>query len=191
MLTRNWLHALRSTFSHRQTKDRARKNKLRASGFERLEDRTLLYAPYSQDDTYSAVSGETLTVGTSTGVLSNDMDMEGDPLTAQLVSPPSIGTLTLNANGSFSYAAPSAYSGSTSFTYRAFDGTETGNTATVTIGIGYGSGSGSGSGSGGGTNSAPVAVVDNFFVEQNSAGAQLPVLWNDAGGLSDQCYGVC
>lgn len=142
MLTRNWLHALRSTFSHRQAKDRARKNKLRAAGFERLEDRTLLYAPYSQDDTYEAIAGETLTVSDYDGVLYNDMDMDGDPLSAQLMSPPAVGTLTLDTNGAFVYSAPSGYTGSTTFTYRAIDYAETGNTATVIIGIGAGSGSG-------------------------------------------------
>ncbi|MFA9566423.1 MAG: gamma-glutamyl-gamma-aminobutyrate hydrolase family protein, partial [Acidimicrobiales bacterium] len=38
------------------------------------------------------------------GVLANDSDLEGNPLTAVLVSGPSNGTLSLNADGSFSYA---------------------------------------------------------------------------------------
>ena len=42
-----------------------------------------------------------LTVGAS-GVLANDSDADGAPLTASRVSGPSHGTLTLNANGSFS-----------------------------------------------------------------------------------------
>lgn len=37
------------------------------------------------------------------GVLSNDSDPDNDPLTAVLVSPPSHGTVTLNADGTFTY----------------------------------------------------------------------------------------
>ena len=49
-----------------------------------------------------------------------------DPLSAVLVSGPSHGTLTLNANGSF-YLHPACrtITGSDSFTYRASDGTLT------------------------------------------------------------------
>ncbi|MCU1695203.1 MAG: hypothetical protein JWR34_1266, partial [Mycobacterium sp.] len=41
--------------------------------------------------------------------------------------------LNLASDGSFTYTPTSAYSGSDSFTYRAFDGTTNGNIATVTI----------------------------------------------------------
>ena len=50
------------------------------------------------------------------GVLGNDTDVEGTPLTAVLVTGPAHGTLTLNPNGSFTYtptrttAAPTASS---------------------------------------------------------------------------------
>ena len=37
------------------------------------------------------------------GVLGNDTDADGDPLTAQLVTGPANGTLALNADGSFTY----------------------------------------------------------------------------------------
>ncbi len=179
MLTGNWLDVLRKSFSHRQAKYRGRRSKFHAGNTEGLEDRTLLFAPYSSNDSYTAVSGQTLTVSSAGGVLANDTDMDGDPLTAQLMSPPMMGSLSLNTNGSFVYAAPSAFTGNVTFTYRAFDGTQTGNTATVTIGVGSGSGSGSSSG-GGGTNLPPVAVSDNLYAEQNSSGARLPVLWNDS-----------
>ena len=46
---------------------------------------------------------------------------------------PSHGTLTLNANGSFTYTPAANYNGSDSFTYRASDGTLTSNLATVTL----------------------------------------------------------
>src|SRR5262249_14105319 len=46
---------------------------------------------------------------------------------------PAHGTLTFNANGSFTYVPAAGYSGPDTFTYRATDGTRTSNDATVTI----------------------------------------------------------
>lgn len=73
-----------------------------------------------------------MTVPTN-GVLANDVDMDGNNLTAHLYMPAMMGTVTLNSNGSFVYTAPSAFTGSVPFYYRAFDGTEFGNMATVNI----------------------------------------------------------
>jgi VCBS repeat-containing protein len=64
-------------------------------------------------------------------VLGNDSDPDGNTLSAVLASGPSHGTLTLNANGSFTYTPAANYNGSDSFTYRASDGTS--NLATVTL----------------------------------------------------------
>ena len=44
------------------------------------------------------------------GVLANDVDVDGDPLTALLVTAPTHGTLVLNANGGFTYL-PAAQEG--------------------------------------------------------------------------------
>ena len=55
-------------------------------------------------------------------MLGNDTDVDGNTLTAALVSGPAHGTLTLNANGSFTYTPAANYNGSDSFTYRANDG---------------------------------------------------------------------
>src|SRR4029453_14093997 len=49
------------------------------------------------------------------GVLGNDSDPDGDPLTAVVGSGPSHGTLTLNANGSFSYTPGGGFTGRDSF----------------------------------------------------------------------------
>ena len=57
-------------------------------------------------------------------MLGNDADPDGEhALTAVLVSGPAHGTLTLNADGSFTYTPDANYSGPDSFTYRASDGT--------------------------------------------------------------------
>src|SRR5207249_3456836 len=59
-------------------------------------------APVAVNDSYSTAEGTTLDV-VATGVLSNDSDVDGDSLSAVLVSGPANGSLTLNSNGSFSY----------------------------------------------------------------------------------------
>lgn len=69
------------------------------------------------------------------GVLGNDTDPDGDPLTAELVSGPAHGSLTLNPNGSFSYTPAVGYSGADFFSYRAYDGTERSALATVGINV--------------------------------------------------------
>jgi VCBS repeat-containing protein len=68
-------------------------------------------------------------------VLANDTDVENDPLTARLVSAPSHGTLTLNADGSFTYTPNLYYSGGDSFTYVANDVIADSNIATVNLTI--------------------------------------------------------
>jgi VCBS repeat-containing protein len=94
-------------------------------------------APVATGDTYSVNEDATLTAnGTGTnpaGVLSNDSDPDGDTLSATLVSNTSNGTLTLNANGSFSYTPTANYNGPDSFTYKASDGQLNSNIVTVSI----------------------------------------------------------
>ncbi len=102
--------------------------------------------PQSNGDAYTVVQGGTLTANDATGsltpgnandngVLVNDTDADGDPLTAILVSGPTHGLLTLNTDGTFSYTHDGSATTSDSFTYRANDGTEDGNVATVNITI--------------------------------------------------------
>ncbi|MEZ5504344.1 MAG: Ig-like domain-containing protein, partial [Halioglobus sp.] len=59
-------------------------------------------APVAVDDFYSVVSGNLLAVPPG-GVLENDSDPDGDPLTAQSLSLPQNGDLTLHSDGSFDY----------------------------------------------------------------------------------------
>jgi VCBS repeat-containing protein len=67
------------------------------------------------------------------GVLINDTDTEADPLTAIVSTNPQHGSLSLNANGGFSYTPASGYTGVDSFTYRAYDGNSDSNIVTVNI----------------------------------------------------------
>ena len=66
-------------------------------------------------------------------ILLNDEDDDGDSLTAQLVTGPSHGTLTLNPDGSFTYKPATGFIGTDTFTYKAFDGECYSEPATVTI----------------------------------------------------------
>ncbi|MDB5339378.1 MAG: outer rane adhesin like protein, partial [Planctomycetaceae bacterium] len=90
-------------------------------------------APLSVNDAYFINEDSVLTVAPATGVLANDTDPDGDPLTAVLVTPPSNGTVVLNSDGSFVYTPNADFNGSDSFTYRANDGSTNGNIATVNL----------------------------------------------------------
>jgi len=77
--------------------------------------------PVAVDDVYSVDMDTMLAVG-APGVLSNDSDPEGDPLTAVLVAGPSNGTLALNPDGSFDYIPNASFLGTDSFVYGPSDG---------------------------------------------------------------------
>ena len=88
--------------------------------------------PSAVGNSYTTDANGTLTVAVP-GVLGNDSDADSDPLTALVATTPAHGTLTLNANGSFSYAPAANYFGSDSFTYRANDGRQDSLPATVAL----------------------------------------------------------
>jgi hypothetical protein len=74
----------------------------------------------------------------SGNVLDNDSDVDGDDLNAVLVSGPGNGSLTLEHDGSFSYAPNDDFNGEDSFSYRANDGQVDGNIVAVTAERGAG-----------------------------------------------------
>lgn len=87
--------------------------------------------PVAQNDTYTATQGVPLTV-IAPGVLGNDSGPAGDTLNAMLLMNPQHGTLTLNADGSFTYTPRDDFHGLDTFTYRAIDITAgTGTTVTA------------------------------------------------------------
>jgi hypothetical protein len=78
-------------------------------------------APLPRNDAYTMIKGGTLNVA-APGVLANDSDPDaGDTLTVANFGTPKVGTLTGNADGSFSYTPPATYTGMDSFAYRARD----------------------------------------------------------------------
>src|SRR6185295_322478 len=111
-------------------------------------------APVASNNTYTKNEDTTLSVA-APGVLGNDSDVDGDPLTAVLVSGPAHGTLTLNANGSFTFVPAANFNGVDSFTYRANDGKVSSNVATVSLVITA-------------VNDDPVAVADNYSTTEDT-----------------------
>ncbi|NQT11659.1 MAG: tandem-95 repeat protein, partial [Planctomycetes bacterium] len=110
--------------------------------------------------------------GWALGVLANDTDPDGDPLSAELVSPPSHGSLGLNADGTFEYVPTEGFHGIDTFEYRANDGVADSDTATVTVTV----------------NDAPRAVNDAYVVERDtshSVTAADGVLRNDRDANAD------
>src|SRR6185312_12399079 len=107
------------------------------------------------DDAYTTPEDTTLTVS-APGVLANDTDVDGDPLTAILVDSPAHGTLSLNSDGSFSYTPALNYNGPDSFTYKANDGqADSPTNATVSITVTP-------------INDAPVAVNDSYSTPEDT-----------------------
>ena len=135
-------------------------------------------APVAAGEAFSTAEDTALTVATP-GVLGNDADTDGDPLTAALVTGPSHGSLTLNANGSFSYTPAADFAGSDSFTYRASDGTLESNQATVTIMITA-------------TNDGPTAAADaHSTAEDTTLTVAAPgILGNDSDPDGDPLSAV-
>lgn len=110
--------------------------------------------PVAEDNDYETLEDTVLNVA-APGVLNNDSDADGDPLTAVEDSSTSDGSLTLNANGSFDYDPDADFCGSDSFTYHANDGTDDSNIATVTITVTC-------------VNDAPVAVNNNYTHDEDT-----------------------
>src|SRR5439155_435442 len=110
-------------------------------------------APVAGNNNYTTSESTSLAVG-APGLLGNDTDVEGDALTAILVSGPSHGTLALAANGGFSYTPAAGYNGLDSFSYRANDGTADSHAATVTLTISP-------------VNDAPAAANNNYSTNED------------------------
>jgi VCBS repeat-containing protein len=89
-------------------------------------------APTAGNDAY--VTDEELPLAiAAAGVLGNDGDEDGTPVTAVLVAGPANGSVAFNPDGSFVYTPNANFTGTDSFTYQASDGALGSATATVTI----------------------------------------------------------
>ena len=141
-------------------------------------------APAASGDTGTATEDNPLSVSAAAGLLANDVDLESSPLsltqftiagdptvytagaTATLAG---VGTLTVNANGSYSFTPAANYTGAVPVvTYTVSDGSLT-DTATLALGISA-------------VNDAPVATDDTGTVTEDtvlSVGAAAGLLAND------------
>jgi len=107
----------------------------------------------TEDVTYVSPTG---------GVLRNDTDANNptgtntpQTITAELVTAPTMGTLTLNANGSFTFVPNANANGTDVFYYRVFDGYAYSNTTTTFLDIAA-------------VNDAPVATADAYSLAEDS-----------------------
>ncbi|WP_158569041.1 tandem-95 repeat protein, partial [Chitinophaga silvisoli] len=120
-------------------------------------------APVAVDDAYTVVEDTPY----SGNVLSNDSDVEGNTLSASMLTGPVHGTVVLSANGSFTYTPALNYNGLDSLKYRVCDnGTPSMcDTGTVIFTVTP-------------VNDAPVAVDDAVTVTEDTP-TDFTVLTND------------
>lgn len=90
--------------------------------------------PVAAADAYATNQDTSLNVP-ARGVLNNDVDADGETLTAVLAAGPAHGAVTLNADGSFLYTPAAGYSGADSFTYRAADASSSSAVTTVSLNV--------------------------------------------------------
>ncbi len=99
-----------------------------------LTVRPLPDAPQAVDDRgYVTERGKALTVSAAAGVLANDRDVDGDPLTLILRDPPQHGSLNLRPDGSFTYTPHAGRAGVDVFTYEIRDSSQRSATGRVTL----------------------------------------------------------
>ena len=90
--------------------------------------------PIANEDFYSTPVNTILNISAEEGVLANDMDADGDELTATLVEDVTNGTLQLNPDGSFVYTPNDGFIGDDTFVYYVFDGfTEVETTVSISV----------------------------------------------------------
>src|SRR5207253_6280773 len=77
--------------------------------------------PVANNDSYGVNKNSSLTV-TMPGVLGNDVDLDGNPMSAVLVATTTHGTLNLSTNGGFTYTPASNYLGGGALTYELKEG---------------------------------------------------------------------
>lgn len=111
--------------------------------------------PVASNDSYVVMEDNSLVVD-APGVLGNDNDLDGNALTAALVSTTTNGTLNFNSDGSFSYTPNPNFNGTDTFTYLANDGASDSNVAMVTISVTA-------------LNGLPIATNDSYETNDGSA----------------------
>jgi VCBS repeat-containing protein len=111
-------------------------------------------APVAIADQFSVSEDATLHVTAS--ILANDTDVEHDSLTAEFVTGPAHGTLTLNADGTLTYIPNPNFAGQDQFIYKAKDGELHSNEQTVKIHVDS-------------INDVPIATAGTLTVTEDEA----------------------
>ncbi|GEM_PF-1362641 len=125
--------------------------------------------PVAAGDAYSMAEDDVLTVDADGGVLANDVDADGDALSATVVGQPSHGTVALAEDGSFVYTPEPGFHGEDSFTYVTGDGQSQSTETLVAIAVES-------------INDAPVSAGDAYSLNEDgvlSVDAAGGVLAND------------
>jgi large repetitive protein len=93
-------------------------------------------SPLARDDAYSFPEAGPFTVATP-GVLTNDLDADGDPMTVTGFTATTTrgGTVNVASNGGFTYTPPAGLSGADTFTYTIDDGNGITDSAVVSVSV--------------------------------------------------------
>ncbi|MBC8355089.1 MAG: tandem-95 repeat protein [Planctomycetes bacterium] len=110
-------------------------------------------APLAIDRLFRVGHDDVLSAASDTGLLSTATDVDGDALTAILVSAPQNGSVSLADDGSFSYVPASGFIGTDEFVYQVDDGAVQSSNSTVRIEV---------------VDLAPVAVPDGYEVRHDA-----------------------
>lgn len=111
--------------------------------------------PVAAADSFAVNEDNMLSVNPP-GVLANDSDADGNPLTISTVTPPANGTATMLTDGSFTYTPNANFYGADSFTYTISDGRGGAATATVSITVNS-------------VNDAPIAIGQSLATIEDTA----------------------
>lgn len=126
--------------------------------------------PFPQENNPPVAQSTSITTSEDTSISGTFIvsDLDGDPLTASIVSNGTLGTAVINdpLAGTYTYTPNANISGTDTFTFKVNDGTDDSNTATVTVTVTA-------------VNDLPLAQADSASTNEDSA-VLIDVLANDS-----------
>ncbi len=138
-------------------------------------------APAGVNDRIETRNIDTIVI-TTANFLANDIDVDGDSLTATLLTRPTHGTLVESGSGTWLYVPDVTFFGDDTFTYITSDGQTTSQPITVTIAISIAGGP---NGGGGASNAAAVSgIVSGALITSASKEESTSVVNNQATAVT-------